>query len=452
MKKSILIVDDEKNILKVISASLKIERYDVETAKSAEEAVSKFDRGNFDLVISDYRLPGMNGVELLAHVKGNDPDIPFLILTAHGTIEKAVEAMKRGAYSYLTKPINMDSLIILAREAIEKRHLILENRYLERELSEKYSYENIIGKSKTMQDVFSMIQRVSRTDASMLITGESGTGKELVARAIHYTSARASFPFVVIDCTTIPHDLMETELFGYEKGAFTCAYAQKIGFIETAHTGTVFFDEIGDLDMYLQKKLLRFYQEKEFHRLGGEKSIKVDVRIIAATNRNIEEMTKKGEFREDLFYRLNVISINMPSLRERKEDIPLLSKHFLDELNKRLSKNTRGFDSSVIEIFMEYGWPGNVRELQNIIERAVVLCPYDTITPNYLPKKLIEVIRSNVAPDLAGKELNLSEIEKKIILTALDKSGWNQSKAALALGISRKQLRTKMKNLGILPD
>lgn len=451
MRHSILVVDDEKNILKVISASLKKENYTVDTAKSAEEAISKFDRGDFDLIISDHRLPGMSGTELLNYVKAKDPDMPFLVLTAYGTIEKAVEAMKKGAYIYLTKPVNVDSLIIHAREAIEKRELLLENRSLKRELAERYSFENILGKSRVMQEVFSTIQKVSHTDVSVLITGESGTGKELVAKAIHYTSARASAPFVAIDCTTIPIDLMEAELFGYEKGAFTCAYTQKTGLLETAHNGTIFFDEIGDLDLYLQKKLLRFYQEREFHRLGGKKTIKVDVRILAATNRNIDEAIKKGDFREDLFYRLNVITINMPPLRERKDDMPLLSKHFLDSFNKKFSKNIRGFDSSVIDIFMDYGWPGNVRELENVIERAVVLCPYDTITPNYIPKKLTDVIKENTVSNLDGRELNLQEIEKKIILAALDKSGWNQSKAALILGISRKQLRTKMKNLGIMP-
>jgi DNA-binding NtrC family response regulator len=427
------------------------DKYNVETARSAEEAISKFDHGNFDLIISDYKLPGMNGMELLDYVKAKDPDMPFLILTAFGTIEKAVEAIKKGAYNYLTKPVNTDSLIILTKEMIEKRGLLLENRSLKKELSEKYSFENIISKSKPMQDVFSTIQKISQTDASVLITGESGTGKELIAKAIHYTSLRAAGPFVVINCTTIPIDLMESELFGFEKGAFTCAYAQKIGLLETANKGTIFFDEIGDLDLYLQKKMLRFYQEREFNRLGGNKSIKVDVRIIAATNKNMEDSIKNGEFREDLFYRLNIISIHMPPLRERKEDIPLLIKHFLDKFNKKFSKDIRGFDSSVIDIFMDYDWPGNVRELENTIERAVILCPYDTVTPNYVPKKLMDSIRSN-SVSIIGNELNLIGMEKKIILTALDKSGWNQSKAAQILGISRKQLRTKMKNLGIIPD
>ena len=450
MKQAVLVVDDEKNILKIIAASLKAEGYQVETARSGEEAISKFGHGHLDLVISDCRLPGMSGTDLLGHIKAKDPDMPFLVLTAYGSIEKAVEAMKKGAYSYLTKPVNMDSLVVLVREAAEKRRLLIENRTLKKELSGRYGLENMLGRSAAIRDVFSTIGKVSATGASVMITGESGTGKELAARAIHQLSARKDGPFVPINCATIPLDLLEPELFGYEKGAFTCAYERKIGLFETAHGGTLFFDEIGDLDLYLQKKLLRFYQEREFYRLGGKKPIKVDVRILAATNRDIEEATRAGAFREDLFYRLNVISIHMPPLRERKEDIHLLANHFLDACNKKFAKDLRGFDFSVIEAFMDYDWPGNVRELENVIERAVVLSPHDMITRSYLPKKLAD-LGARELPGLAEGNLNLVEIEKKVILAALDKSGWNQSRTATVLGISRKQLRTKMKNLKISP-
>lgn len=452
MKQAVLVVDDEKNILRIIAASLKAEGYQVETARSAEEAISKFADGHhLDLVISDHRLPGMSGTDLLSHIRSKDPDMPFLVLTAYGSIEKAVEAMKKGAYSYVTKPVNMDSLVVLVREAVEKRRLLIENRTLKKELSGRYGLENILGRSAAIRDVFSIIQKVSATGASVMITGESGTGKELAARAIHQLSERREGPFVPINCATIPIDLLEPELFGYEKGAFTCAYERKIGLLETAHGGTLFFDEIGDLDMYLQKKLLRFYQEREFYRLGGKKPIKVDVRILAATNRDIEEATRAGAFREDLFYRLNVISIHMPPLRERKEDIHLLANHFLVVCNRKFAKNLRGFDFSVIEAFMDYDWPGNVRELENVIERAVVLSPHDMITRSYLPKKLAD-LGARELPGLAEGNLNLVEIEKKVILAALDKSGWNQSRTAAVLGISRKQLRTKMKNLSIISD
>ena len=451
MKQAVLVVDDEKNILRTIAASLKAEGYQVETARSAEEAISKLTHGHLDLVISDYRLPGMSGTDLLAHIKTKDPDMPFLVLTAYGSIEKAVEAMKKGAYSYLTKPVNMDSLVVLVREAAEKRRLLIENRTLKKELSGRYGLENMLGRSAAIRDVFSTIGKVSATGPSVMITGESGTGKELAARAIHQLSARKDGPFVPINCATIPLDLLEPELFGYEKGAFTCAYERKIGLFETAHGGTLFFDEIGDLDLYLQKKLLRFYQEREFYRLGGKKPIKVDVRILAATNRDIEEAARVGAFREDLFYRLNVISIHMPPLRERKEDIHLLANHFLDSCNRKFAKNLRGFDFSVIEAFMDYDWPGNVRELENVIERAVVLSPHDMITRSYLPKKLAD-LGARELPGLAEGNLNLVEIEKKVILAALDKSGWNQSRTAAVLGISRKQLRTKMKNLKITPS
>jgi two-component system response regulator HydG/two-component system response regulator AtoC len=296
-----------------------------------------------------------------------------------------------------------------------------------------------------MREVFSLIQRVSKTDANVLILGESGTGKELVARAIHYSSLRADNPFIPIDCTTIPSELIESELFGYEKGAFTCAYENKIGLLEMADKGTVFFDEIGDLDVGLQKKLLRFLQEKEFYRLGGKNKVKVDVRVLAATNRNIEDAVEKGEFRADLYYRLNVITINVPPLRERKEDIPMLAEYFLRLFSKKNKKEIKGFDSDVISIFMTYEWPGNVRELENAIERAVILCPYDTITIDCLPRKL-----KNLTEIHDAEEFNLMEIEKRVILRALNKTSWNQSRAAELLGISRKQLRTKMKNLGLL--
>ena len=445
MKHTILIVDDEINSLKVLSATLRKERFNVETARTGEEAISRFKNNHVDLVISDYKLPGIDGEVLLEEIKTRNPNMPVILMTAYGTIERAVDAMKKGAYTYLTKPVNLDIMISMVRDALQKREWALESKD---DIPGRYQFLNIIGKSPAIQEVFSMIQRVSKTDAAVLILGESGTGKELVARALHYTSLRANSPFIPIDCTTIPPELMESELFGYEKGAFTCAYDNKVGLIEMSEGGTIFFDEIGDLDFALQKKLLRFLQEKEVHRLGGKKKIKVDVRILAATNRNIEEAVEKGDFRADLYYRLNVITINIPPLRERKEDIPIIASHFLEFFSRKNKKTIPGFDSKVTDILINHDWPGNVRELENVIERAVILCPYEQITVDCLPRKL----------KLAAEEdrfesdgFNLVEMEKRVVLKALEKTSWNQSKAAALLGISRKQLRTRMKNLELLP-
>jgi two-component system response regulator HydG/two-component system response regulator AtoC len=299
-----------------------------------------------------------------------------------------------------------------------------------------------------MHEVFSLIKRVSKTDANILILGESGTGKELVARAIHYTSLRANKPFIPIDCTTIPAELMESELFGYEKGAFTCAVERKLGLIEMAQGGTTFFDEIGDLDFVLQKKLLRFLQEKEIRRISGKDKIKVDVRVLSATNRNIEEALHNDEFRSDLYYRLNVITIRIPPLRERLDDIPLLANHYLQHFTEKNKKDIREIDQEVLAALKNYDWPGNVRELENVMERAVILCVHDTVNLECLPKKM-KLLAGTEFPEV--KEFNLPEIEKRTIIKALDKTSWNQSRAAGLLGISRKQLRTKMKNLELLP-
>lgn len=299
-----------------------------------------------------------------------------------------------------------------------------------------------------MQEVFSLIKRVSKTDANILVLGESGTGKELVARAIHYTSLRADKPFIPIDCTTIPSELMESELFGHEKGAFTSAVDRKLGLIEMAQGGTTFFDEIGDLDFALQKKLLRFLQEKEIRRIGGKEKIKADVRVISATNRNIEESLAKDEFRSDLYFRLNVITIRIPPLRDRIDDLPLLANHYLEYFRSKNKKDIREIDQEAFEALKRYDWPGNVRELENVMERAVILCPFDTINLECLPKKMKGAIAGEYHE---VKEFNLPELEKRTIIKALDKSSWNQSKAAELLGISRKQLRTKMKNLNLLP-
>jgi two-component system response regulator HydG/two-component system response regulator AtoC len=450
MKRKILLIDDEINILRVLRAALG-KTYEVSTAKTAKEALSILTSEKVDLILSDYKLPDMDGIELLERVREELPDTPFIIITAYGTIERAVEAMKKGAYTYLTKPVNLDVLYSIVREAISGDGPSQRNS---KDNGDNHQLLNLLGKSKAMKEVFTTIKRVSKTDARVLILGETGTGKELVARALHYSSLRACKPFITIDCTTIPKDLLESELFGYDKGAFTCAYEDKVGLIEMADGGTLFFDEIGDLEYSLQKKLLRFIQEKEFSRVGSNKKVSVDVRIIAATNRDLEDAVKRGDFRADLFYRLNVISIHIPPLRERKEDIPLLAQHFLEIYRKNIGKDIKGIEPEVIKILTDYDWPGNVRELENVIERAVILCNYDLITRDCIPQKLIcpSDGGSSSIEDYQG--FNLLDIERKVILSALNESSWNQSMASRLLGISRKQLRTKMKNLNIpfVPD
>lgn len=448
-KDKILLVDDEINTLKVLSAILKKNNYDVYTARTAEEALDKISKIQPDSVITDYKLPGLTGTEFLNTLKNKGCRIPVIMLTAYGTIEKAVDTMKKGAFNYLTKPVNPDELLTVAREAVEKHRLMLENISLKSQLKERNSFKNIIGKSHVMQEVFNLTETVSKSNSNILITGESGTGKELVARAIHYESARANGQFVPIDCAALPEELLESELFGHEKGSFTGAYEQKAGQIELADKGTIFLDEIGELSLNIQKKFLRFLQEREILRVGGKHRIKVDVRIIAATNRDLESDIKKGAFREDLFYRLNVVTLHIPPLRERKEDMPLLAGHFLNKFNKANNRAISSLDSEVIRAFMEYDWPGNVRELENVIERAVVLCPGDTITMQYLPRTIREMQINDV---LSTDGLSLMDTERKLILGALEKTSWNQTKSAEILGISRKQLRTKMKHHGLLPE
>lgn len=442
MTSNILIVDDEINSLKVLSAALKSNKYKVETARTAENALVMIRNNHYHLIISDYKMPGMDGEKLLEKVKTFNPEVPFILLTAHGTIELAVNAMHKGAYTYLTKPVNLNILKSVVNDVLSFGES--ENHDT---TQDKHQFLNIIGNSKPMQEVFSLIRRVGKTDANILILGESGTGKELVARAIHYNSLRADKPFIPIDCTTIPVELIESELFGYEKGAFTGATDCKIGLVEMAMGGTIFFDEIGDLDPALEKKLLRFLQEKEIRRVGGKEKIEVDVRVISATNRNIEEAVETGEFRADLYYRLNVITIHLPPLRKRDGDIPLLASHYLDHFRKKNKKNIYQIDQEAMSVLTNYDWPGNVREFENVMERAVILCPYETINVECLPRKLLFSEENEPSKQ---QKFNLPEMEKQIILKALDKTSWNQSQAAQLLGISRKQLRTKMKNIGLL--
>ncbi len=439
-EKRILLIDDEENILRIIKKFLQDNSYNVKTAKSKNEAVEILKKQKFDIVLSDYRLPDGTGLEILEFFRSIEPVKPFIMITAYGSIDGAVEAIKKGASHYIAKPIDFDDLLKILEFYFQKQ----------KKFEETSEFCGIIGKSKKMQQLFKDISIVSQSEATVLIEGECGTGKELVAKAIHNLSKRKDKPFVGINCSAIPLELFENELFGHEKGSFTGASSREIGKIELAGEGTLFLDEVGELQPLPQAKLLRVLQEREFYRLGGTKTIPVECRIIAATNRDLEEMVEKGEFREDLFYRINVINLKIPPLRERKEDIPLLVKHFLKKFNKINYKNITDVDDNVMGIFLEYDWPGNVRELENAIERAVVMCQHDTIKEEHLPPRILKKRENKKEKDVPLQETNLLEIEKRVILKVLQETNWNQTKAAEKLGISRKQLRTKMKNLGLL--
>ncbi|WP_457642579.1 sigma-54-dependent transcriptional regulator [Persephonella sp.] len=442
-KKKILLIDDEESIIKVIKKILEDNGFYVDTAKNKKEAVSKINKGKFNIILSDYRLPDGTGIEILEHFREKDSSTPFIIITAYGSINGAVEAMQKGASHYIAKPIDADNLLKILNFYLD--------RHESQETEETEEFCGIIGKSKKMKNLFKEISIVSKSEATVLIEGESGTGKELIARAIHSLSKRKDHPFVAVNCSAIPVELFENELFGHEKGSFTGAVSREIGKIELAGKGTLFLDEIGELQPMPQAKLLRVLQEKEFFRVGGTSLISVECRIIAATNRDLEQMVYEGKFREDLFYRINVIHLKVPPLRERKEDIPLLVNHFLEKFNRLNEKSISGVSDSAMEILMEYDWKGNVRELENAIERAVVMCQHDTIKPEQLPPRIVNRSRKDTADFRRSlTETNLLEIERKVILKVLEEVNWNQTRAAEKLGISRKQLRTKMKNLGIL--
>ncbi|ACN99180.1 sigma-54 dependent transcriptional regulator/response regulator [Sulfurihydrogenibium azorense Az-Fu1] len=434
----VLLIDDEESILKIIKTVLTKEGYEVDTAKSKSEALTKLTTNIYNLILSDYLLEDGTGIEILEDFRKKDSITPFIIITAYGSINGAVEAVKKGANHYIPKPIDTDNLIKLIQFYKEKQS----NPF------EVEEFEGIIGKSKKMKELFNEIEIVSKSESYILIEGESGTGKELVAKAIHKRSRRANNPFVPINCSAIPSELFENELFGHEKGAYTGAASREIGKIELAGEGTLFLDEIGEMPLFMQAKLLRVLQEKEFYRVGGTSLIKMRCRVISATNRNLEQMVENKEFREDLFYRINVIHLKIPPLRERKEDIPLLVKRFIEKFSKINNKNIYDIDNEALEILMEYDWPGNVRQLENIIERTVVLCQGEIITSQHLPQRIKE--KPLVSKINLEKSLNLYEIEKNIILKVLQEENFNQTKAAQRLGISRKQLRTKMKNFGLL--
>ncbi|MCX8159932.1 MAG: sigma-54 dependent transcriptional regulator [Candidatus Saccharicenans sp.] len=446
------LIDDEPIIHDVLGQLLESEGFQVEISASGEEALKKFEEQKFDLILLDLLMPGLDGLEVLKQIRKIDPEALVIIITAYASVESALTAIKMGAYDYIQKPFKNDELLMTIRRALEHRRLQEENIRLRHELKKKFSFENIIGKSQAMMNVFELIKAAAPTRSTILIQGESGTGKELVARAIHLNSDRARHPFVVVNSGSLPPDLLESHLFGHVKGAFTGAVTDKKGLFEAADRGTIFFDEISSISLETQVKLLRVMQDKEFMRLGGTRTIKVDVRIIAATNTDLEELIEQKAFRKDLFYRLNVIKIELPPLRARKEDIPLLVKHFIDLYNAENQKQVEGVSEDVMEILMDYDWPGNVRELENVLERAVVLCKSRVITRDALPpfllsgKKIMFEELDNASLDLKEKTV---EFQKKLILTALEKAGGVQKKAAQLLGLKPTTLNEMIKRLKI---
>ncbi len=450
---TILIVDDEKNYLVVLEALLTPEGFEIVPAGNAAQAVSTIRDADLDLVITDLRMPGMSGMELLKESKRLKPELPVIVMTAYGTIETAVEAMKEHAYDYITKPFQNEQLKLTVRKALENHRLIRQNRILRAALSERFKFGNITGKSKPMLRIFDLIEKVAQSKASVLISGPSGTGKELIAKAIHYGSPRRDGPFVTVNCGALTETLLESELFGHEKGAFTGAVAMKKGRFEVADGGTLFLDEVGDMPPALQVKLLRVLQEMEFERVGGTKTVRVDVRIISASNRNIREEVDEGVFREDLFYRLNVIQIEVPALRERRDDIPLLVRHFIGKYSPGDRKPPIELTPEAWKALFAYAWPGNVRELENVIERAVVLRTGETIGRDDLPPELTRVRSEVDVESLFPLHLplpqTLEDIEQKLIRRALEASGNVQAHAARTLGITKSHMQHKMKKYNI---
>jgi DNA-binding NtrC family response regulator len=447
----ILVIDDEPDVLNIIVEILKTAGYDVVSAPNGEAGIKALDSNIFDLVFTDLMMPGIGGMDVLQHAVTRSPRTLCIILTGYGTIESSVEAIKNGAFDYITKPITSKALLIAVEKALNFQSLKEENSRLKKELQKKYRFNNIVGTSKAMRKVFDLIEKVADTDGTVLISGASGTGKELIATAIHYNSSRGDKPMVVINCGAIPEELLESELFGHEKGAFTGAYKNRTGRFEMANGGTFFLDEIGEMSPSLQVKLLRVLQEQKFEKVGGTKTIHVDVRIIAATNKNLTISINKGKFREDLYYRLNVIPIKVPSLKQRKSDIPLLIDYFMKKFQAEKQNLITGFSNEALEDMMEFDWPGNVRELENVIKRLTILCDDDIVQVSDLPEHIQRKSRpiESDDEDVIDKDLNLNDAvkdyEKRLILEALEKSNWVKTKAAKLLNINRTTLVEKIK-------
>ncbi|MFN3531325.1 MAG: sigma-54-dependent transcriptional regulator [Candidatus Brocadia sp.] len=454
----ILVVEDQDAMRESLVIAFRDEGYQVEGAASGEEAIQKLDSQNvYDLVVTDLKMKKVDGLEVLKAVKAANPSTEVVLITAYGTISTAVQAIRDGAYDYVTKPFRHQEILKVAKKALEKKSLKDRVRYLEGEIRDKYKFEGIVGNSNAMLEVLKITSHVCRTESTVLVTGESGTGKELIARAIHYNSLRKDGPFVVINCGALPENLQESELFGHMRGAFTGAIKDKVGLFLQAQKGTILLDEIGETSPSTQVKLLRFLQDGEIRPVGGNKAIYVDARIIAATNENLEKAVDSGKFRKDLFYRINVIRIHLPPLRERREDIPLLVEYFLEKILEKLKKGKRVFSKESIRALVNYDWPGNIRELQNIIERAVTLSKNEVINADELPLPVEEFAALTKDPleDQKRKSFivtTLAEQEKNAIIEALNKYGGNQTKVSQVLGISTTTLWRKIKKYRIKPQ
>ncbi len=451
----ILIVDDEKNYPTIIGEILKDEGYTPVTASSSLLALDILKQDYIDLVLTDVKMPGMDGIELLEQIRSMIPDLPVIIMTAYGSVEKAVEAMEKGAYTFILKPFDNETLVAHIKKALSIHKIVQENSMLRDAINSRYGFGNIIGKSRPMQELYETIQKIAPASASILIEGESGTGKELVAKSIHFNSQRKDEAFIAVNCSAFAETLLESELFGHEKGAFTGAAAMRKGRFELAHKGTLFLDEIGEIPASIQVKLLRVLQEKNFERVGGTETIKIDFRLIAATNKNLEQEVAKGRFREDLYYRLNVVKAVLPPLRERQEDIPLLINHFIEKYSheNETASHLKGVNKEAARLIFDYSWPGNIRELENMVERAVILSGGEYITPADLPVKLRQTMGSNLPlegiPENAGLSETLAAVEKKMIKRALEVTGNVQTEAAKILRIGKSGLNKKIKKYGL---
>jgi nitrogen regulation protein NR(I) len=459
--KQVLIVDDEPNLRKILSAQLSRDGYDVLTAEDGEQGLATLREHHIDLVITDLKMPKIDGMQLLREALREEPELPIVMITAHGTIDTAVEALKTGAFDYLTKPFDKDEVRQIVAKALKTRELRGHDATAADSSGARFG---IIGTSPGILDIYAVLERVADTPTTVLITGESGTGKELVARALHQHSSRKDKPFIKVNCAAIPKELIESELFGYERGAFTGAVASKPGRFELAGGGTLFLDEIGEIPIEMQVKLLRALQESEFERVGGIKTIRVDVRLVAATNRDLKKLIGAGTFREDLFYRLNVVPIRLPALRERAIDIPVLVEHFLRKFNERLKKSVAGVEPEAMEVLQTYPWPGNIRELENVIERAVLFCDTQKLRTDDLPPEVkgaspvysAQLPEADLQAALASEgglkehvKVAMSRLEKELVSRALEQTSGNVTHAARLLKISRKGLQLKMKELGL---
>jgi two-component system response regulator HydG len=452
-KSTVLVVDDDEGHLSVVKTVIKSWGYDVEGADDGTKAVEKAKERPFDLIVMDVRMAEMSGIEALQVIKKYNPGIPILIMTAYSSVESAVEALKAGAYDYLTKPLDFDVLKLTLERALDHTSLRVENIELKKKLRSSHDLTNIIGKSQPMKDLIEMVAMVAPSEATALITGESGTGKELIARSIHYNSGRKEGPLVTVNCAALMETLLESELFGHEKGAFTGADRRREGRFMQANKGTIFLDEIGEMSSVMQAKLLRVIQDREIQRVGSDFTLKVDVRILAATNRELQEDVSAGKFREDLYYRLNVVTLRVPPLKERVEDIPLLAQYFLETYTKKNKKRIKGFTPLAMDMFLKYDWPGNVRELENAVERAVILGPGDYITEKELPLSLTKAYphaeEIDRPPTVSKEPQSLEETEKEAVLAALKAAGGNKSETARVLGITRKTLHKKLQKYGV---